>query len=110
VQCRCDRHVCDGAHRGRTGGAAWATGEPTGSLTGVPVTIKDLLFVAGVPAHAGAPSLADFVPDQDSAAVSALKAAGAVLTCKSTTCESGYKLTVDSGPFRTHGLRFIPKT
>jgi len=76
--------------------AAWASGEPTGPLTGVPVTIKDLLFVAGVPAHAGAPTLADFVPDQDSAAVAALKAAGAVLTCKSTTCESGYKLTADS--------------
>jgi aspartyl-tRNA(Asn)/glutamyl-tRNA(Gln) amidotransferase subunit A len=76
--------------------AAWASGEPTGPLTGVPVTIKDLLFVAGVPAHAGAPTLADFVPNQDSAAVAALKAAGAVLTCKSTTCESGYKLTADS--------------
>lgn len=76
--------------------AGWASGEPAGALTGVPVTIKDLLFVAGVPAHAGAPVLADFVPDQDSAAVSALKAAGAVLTCKTTTCESGYKLTADS--------------
>jgi aspartyl-tRNA(Asn)/glutamyl-tRNA(Gln) amidotransferase subunit A len=76
--------------------AAWASGEATGPLAGVPVTVKDLLFVAGVPAHAGAPTLADFVPDQDSAAVAALKAAGAVLTCKSTTCESGYKLTADS--------------
>ena len=32
----------------------------------------------------------------DSAAVERLKAAGAVLTCKTTTCESGYKLTADS--------------
>ncbi len=76
--------------------SAWASGEPVGPLTGVPVTIKDLLFVAGVGAHAGAPTLAGFVPDQDSAAVSALKSAGAVLTCKTTTCESGYKLTADS--------------
>ncbi|WP_454631740.1 amidase [Bradyrhizobium cenepequi] len=76
--------------------SAWANGEVVGPLTGVPVTIKDLLFVAGVGAHAGAPTLAAFVPDQDSAAVSALKAAGAVLTCKTTTCESGYKLTADS--------------
>jgi aspartyl-tRNA(Asn)/glutamyl-tRNA(Gln) amidotransferase subunit A len=76
--------------------AAWATGEVAGALTGVPVSIKDLLFVAGVGAHGGAPTLAEFVPDQDSAAVSALKAAGAVLTCKTTTCESGYKLTADS--------------
>jgi aspartyl-tRNA(Asn)/glutamyl-tRNA(Gln) amidotransferase subunit A len=76
--------------------AAWSSGEPAGLLTGVPVTIKDLLFVAGVGAHAGAPTLANFVPEQDSAAVSALKSAGAVLTCKTTTCESGYKLTADS--------------
>ena len=30
------------------------------------------------------------------AVVSALKAAGAIITCKTTTCESGYKLTADS--------------
>jgi aspartyl-tRNA(Asn)/glutamyl-tRNA(Gln) amidotransferase subunit A len=76
--------------------SAWASGEPTGPLTGVPVTVKDLLFVAGVGAHAGAPVFADFVPEQDSAAVSALKSAGAILTCKTSTCESGYKLTADS--------------
>jgi aspartyl-tRNA(Asn)/glutamyl-tRNA(Gln) amidotransferase subunit A len=76
--------------------AAYRNGEAQGALAGVPVTIKDLLFVAGHPAHAGAPSLADFVPQTDSAAVERLKAAGAVLTCKTTTCESGYKLTADS--------------
>lgn len=76
--------------------ATFRSGATAGPLTGVPVTIKDLLFVAGVPAHAGAPTLANFVPDMDSAAVAALKAAGAVLTCKTTTCESGYKLTADS--------------
>ena len=76
--------------------ADWASGSPRGRLAGVPVTIKDLLFVAGVPAHAGSPVLADFVPTEDSAVVSMLKDAGAVLTCKTTTCESGYKLTADS--------------
>jgi aspartyl-tRNA(Asn)/glutamyl-tRNA(Gln) amidotransferase subunit A len=76
--------------------AAWAAGEPAGALAGIPVTVKDLLFVAGVPAHAGAPVLADFVPEVDSAVVALLKTAGAVITCKTTTCESGYKLTADS--------------
>lgn len=75
---------------------AYRAGTATGALAGVPVTVKDLLFVAGVPAHAGAPTLADFVPQTDSAAVERLKAAGAILTCKTTTCESGYKLTADS--------------
>ena len=75
---------------------AWRSGVPKGALAGVPVTIKDLIFVAGVPARGGAPVLRDFVPDADAAVVSSLRRAGAIITCKTTTCESGYKLTADS--------------
>ncbi len=75
---------------------AWAAGEPQGSLAGVPVTVKDLIFVANVPARGGAPSNENFVPTVDAAVVAALRAAGAIITCKTTTCESGYKLTADS--------------
>lgn len=71
-------------------------GDAKGALAGVPVTIKDLVFVAGVPAYAGSPMNTSFVPEADAAVVSALKAAGAIITCKTTTCESGYKLTADS--------------
>jgi aspartyl-tRNA(Asn)/glutamyl-tRNA(Gln) amidotransferase subunit A len=71
-------------------------GEAKGPLAGVPVTIKDLVFVAGVPAYGGSPMNRAFVPDVDAAVVSALKQAGAIVTCKTTTCESGYKLTADS--------------
>ncbi|RZN10976.1 amidase [Bradyrhizobium genosp. SA-3] len=71
-------------------------GEAKGPLAGVPVTIKDLVFVAGVPAYAGSPMNKSFVPEADAAVVSALKASGAIITCKTTTCESGYKLTADS--------------
>jgi aspartyl-tRNA(Asn)/glutamyl-tRNA(Gln) amidotransferase subunit A len=75
---------------------AWRIGEPRGALLGVPVTIKDLVFVAGVPARGGAPGNEGFVPAADAVVVSRLKAAGAIVTCKTTTCESGYKLTADS--------------
>lgn len=75
---------------------AWRTGAATGSLAGVPVSVKDLVYVKDVPAAAGSPVLRDFVPQEDAAVVSALRAAGAVLTCKTTTCEAGYKLTADS--------------
>jgi aspartyl-tRNA(Asn)/glutamyl-tRNA(Gln) amidotransferase subunit A len=75
---------------------AWASGRKQGRLAGVPVTVKDLVYVAGVPASGGAPHNKDFVPNTDAAAVAALKSAGAILTCKTTTCESGYKLTADS--------------
>lgn len=80
----------------RRSAAAWARGEPPGPLCGVPVTIKDLVYVAGVRGCAGAPILKDFVPPVDAAVVERLKAAGAVLTGKTTTCEFGYKLTADS--------------
>ena len=76
--------------------AAWSAGRPEGKLTGVPVSIKDLVYVAGVRALGGAPANRDLVPTVDGAVVAALKAAGAIVTCKTTTCESGYKLTADS--------------
>jgi aspartyl-tRNA(Asn)/glutamyl-tRNA(Gln) amidotransferase subunit A len=76
--------------------AAWSTGRPEGRLAGVPVSIKDLVYVAGVRALGGAPANKDLVPTVDAAVVSALKSAGAIVTCKTTTCESGYKLTADS--------------
>lgn len=75
---------------------AWGSGSAAGALTGVPVTVKDLIFVAGVPARGGAPVLRSYVPEVDSAVVTSLRNAGAVITCKTTTCESGYKLTADS--------------
>ncbi len=76
--------------------AAWSAGRPEGKLAGVPVSIKDLIYVAGVRALGGAPANNDLVPTVDAAAVTALKSAGAIITCKTTTCESGYKLTADS--------------
>jgi len=75
---------------------AYRNGKTPGRLAGVPVTVKDLIFVAGVPARGGAPALEDFVPEVDAAVVTALRKAGAIITCKTTTCESGYKLTADS--------------
>jgi aspartyl-tRNA(Asn)/glutamyl-tRNA(Gln) amidotransferase subunit A len=75
--------------------AAWKAGEAR-ALTGLPITIKDLVYVAGTPAKGGAPMLEGFVPDVDAAVVTAVKEAGAIITCKTTTCESGYKLTADS--------------
>jgi aspartyl-tRNA(Asn)/glutamyl-tRNA(Gln) amidotransferase subunit A len=74
---------------------AWKSGEAK-TLTGVPITVKDLIYVAGTPAMGGAPMLDGFVPDVDAAVVSAVKEAGAIITCKTTTCEAGYKLTADS--------------
>ena len=54
---------------------AWKMGEAK-PLTGVPITIKDLIYVAGTPAGGGAPMLDGFVPETDSAVVTAVKAGG----------------------------------
>jgi len=74
---------------------AWAGGGGR-ALEGVPVTVKDLVYVAGVRALGGSPVNERFVPEADSAVVTRLREAGAIITCKTTTCESGYKLTADS--------------
>jgi aspartyl-tRNA(Asn)/glutamyl-tRNA(Gln) amidotransferase subunit A len=71
-------------------------GGPQGALFGVPVTVKDLVYVAGVPARGGAPANEGFSPALDAVVVTRLREAGAIFTAKTTTCESGYKLTADS--------------
>ena len=45
--------------------AAWSSGSPVGKLAGVPVSIKDLVYVAGVRALGGAPANKDLVPSVD---------------------------------------------
>lgn len=75
---------------------AYQSGTELGPLAGVPVTVKDLVFVKDVAAKGGAPSLSDHVAETDAHVVERLQQAGAIVTCKTTTCESGYKLTADS--------------
>lgn len=56
-----------------------------GSLCGVPVTIKDSQWLAGVPCANGSLTLKDFVPTETSMAVQRLEQADAVIFAK-TTC------------------------
>jgi Asp-tRNA(Asn)/Glu-tRNA(Gln) amidotransferase A subunit family amidase len=72
---------------------ALAAGEPPGVLCGVPVAIKDVIWVRGAPATMGTRVLADFVPDEDASPVRRLRAAGAIIVAKVTNppfCEAGY--------------------
>jgi aspartyl-tRNA(Asn)/glutamyl-tRNA(Gln) amidotransferase subunit A len=45
--------------------ARWRAGAALSALDGVPVSIKDNLFLAGLPATWGSRLYADFVPDHD---------------------------------------------
>ena len=65
--------------RARQADEAQAKGEIWGPLHGVPVTVKDTFEIAGVRTTSGAPSLSEFVPEEDAASVSRLRAAGAVI-------------------------------
>jgi len=56
-----------------------------GPLCGLPITIKDSQWLAGVPCANGSRSLADFIPEETCAAVKRLEQAGAVIFAK-TTC------------------------
>ncbi|MEO3937248.1 amidase [Dermatophilaceae bacterium Soc4.6] len=67
---------------------ALAAGEPVGPLAGVPVLVKDLEDVAGLPTRKGSLLLADAAPAAaDGLVPSRLRAAGAVVVGKTTLPE-----------------------
>jgi amidase len=57
-------------------------GEPLGPLHGLPVGIKDLNETAGLLTTYGSPIYKDYVPEKDESVVATLRAAGAIVFCK----------------------------
>jgi aspartyl-tRNA(Asn)/glutamyl-tRNA(Gln) amidotransferase subunit A len=85
--------------------ARWRAGRPLGMLDGVPVTVKDLLDLAGHPTRRGS-RLSDPAPvAEDAPAVVGLRAAGAIPFGKTTTTEFGWKSPGDSP---LHGITRNP--
>ncbi len=64
--------------------AELAAGRWRGPLHGIPVSVKDVIDVAGLPTHAGCDAYMA-VPTHDASAVARLRGAGAVLLGKTTT-------------------------
>lgn len=82
---------------------AVAQGRPAGPLHGIPVAVKDLFFMAGLPMTGGSRVLADFVPHEDATVIRRLKEAGAILVGKLNLHELAYGVTNDNphfGPVR----------
>ena len=71
-------------------------GEKLGSLHGVPVSIKDMIFTNGVRTTFGCKLLEDFVPEEDAVCVSRLKEAGAIVLGKTNMSEFGFKPLTDN--------------
>ncbi|MEC9176359.1 MAG: amidase family protein, partial [Pseudomonadota bacterium] len=67
--------------------AALANGDPKGPLHGVPVALKDIIDLAGVPTTAHSELLLDHVATADAFVTAKLKQAGAVITGKLSTHE-----------------------
>ncbi len=65
-------------------------GKRLGPLAGVPVGVKDLEDVAGLPTTYGSLPFRDYRPAADSVQVARLKAAGAIILGKTNTPEFGY--------------------
>ena len=57
-------------------------GQYRGPLHGIPVAVKDLCFINGVPTRGGLAVLRDFLPEYDATVVQRLESAGAILLGK----------------------------
>jgi aspartyl-tRNA(Asn)/glutamyl-tRNA(Gln) amidotransferase subunit A len=89
-----------------------SSGGGAGPLCGIPLGLKDLYDVRGVPTTAGSPLLADRAAGGDSTVAARLRAAGAVLLGKQSTHEFAWGGTTNNphfGPTRNpHDRTRIP--
>ena len=85
--------------------ARWQRGQPLGPLNGVPVTIKDLVTVAGWPIRRGSMLFPPAPSAEDAPVVGHLRRGGAVLLGKTTTTEMGSAIHGDSP---VHGRTLHP--
>lgn len=60
-----------------------------GWLHGIPLAVKDLADVAGIPTSMGSPAFADFIPKADCGMVARMRAAGGLFIGKTNTPEFG---------------------
>ncbi len=73
----------------RAADAAIASGQPVGSLHGLPIAHKDTTLTKGIRTTFGSPIYRDFVPDQNSLIVDRLQMAGAIPIGKTNVPEFG---------------------
>ncbi|OAN38736.1 allophanate hydrolase [Mycolicibacterium iranicum] len=86
---RPDAEIAAELDRSRTG---------SGALAGIRLAVKDNVDVAGMPTTAGCPEFA-YVPDNDSAAVAALRAQGAVVVGKTNLDQFATGLVGTRSPY-----------
>ena len=80
---------------------AIAEGKQPGLLAGVPMTVKDLYEVAGIPSTSGTRGRTGFIPSVDATVVERLRRAGAIVIGKSNVPEFGMCLETTNDVFGT---------
>lgn len=88
--------------------ARWRNGKPLSPLDGVPVSVKDNLFVGGLRATWGSLLFTDHVAARDDLPVAALRAAGAVILGKTNTPELALSGHTDNRLFGSTGNPWDP--
>lgn len=74
----------------RASEARWMAGAPQGRLDGIPVTVKDLVDMQGLPTRKGSLTTGDAPADADSPAVARMRAEGGIFLGKTTLPEFGW--------------------
>ncbi|SFU40713.1 amidase [Halomonas korlensis] len=83
----------------------WRQGAPLSPIDGVPVSLKDLTEVAGMPAREGSRMSPATKRQQDAPPARMLREAGAILLGKTNTPEFGWKAVTDN---LVHGTTYNP--
>jgi len=74
----------------------WADGRPVGDLDGIPVTVKDIIAMAGHPTSEGSAVTSGALDQADHPSVARLREANAIILGKTTTSEFGWKGMTDT--------------
>ena len=83
-------------------------GESLGLLHGLPLGVKDLNHVAGLPTTFGSPLFANDIPEADEGVVARMRAEGAIVVGKTNVPEHGFGATTDNPLFGTTNNPFDP--
>ena len=76
----------------------WRDGRTLGPLDGIPVAIKDVLDVAGMPTRYGSAACSDVAATQDCLLVQRLRAGGAIVLGKTRTWEFAWRSNPERDP------------
>ncbi|MBT2517307.1 amidase [Streptomyces sp. ISL-90] len=89
----------------RASEARWMRGEPLGRLDGIPCTVKENLYRAGIPAYAGSGASVPVMPARNSPVVDRILEAGGVIIGSTTMPDWGM---LSSGVSSVHGITRSP--